>query len=355
MHRRFPFFVLALLAATSGFASVRFVTPLAGAQTLGPQLIEIATDAPAVDRVDFFVDGSLVGVARQAPWRIAFDFGTNLDARTINAKVWSAGYQKSETASVVTAAMTASESIDVDLVEVPLRLRSSRAVTAKDLRVRENGVEQTIRDIRRDRPAAHFAFILDRSLSMNDGKLTASAEAIEHGLSQLRPGDTASLVLFNHNVTRSRPLTRGASLASIVSGISPSGGTSLRDAVASISGSDRTYAIVITDGGDRSSALDEETVLRRISGTKTIAHAVVLGKSHTRFLDKAAKNTGGSVVTASKETVGAALNGILEDINSRYTVIYQSNNQKRGWRAVDVKPRRGDIAVLNARKGYFAK
>lgn len=355
MRRLLPILLAVTLATTSASAGVRFVAPLAGAQAIGPQLIEVATDSTSIDRVDFFVDGVFAGVTRQAPWRIAYDFGTQLDARTIVAKVWSSGYEKSETATLRTAAMTASESIDVDLVEVPVRVRSSRALSAGDFRVRENGVEQTIRDVRRERPPVHFAFVLDRSLSMNDGKLAASALAIERALGQLRPGDTASLVLFNHNVTRPQPLARGARLAAMLERVVPSGGTSLRDAVASIATGERTYAIVITDGGDRNSQLDEERALQTISGTKTIAHAVVLGNSHTRFLDKAAKSTGGSVVTASKESVANAVGEILEDINSRYTVIYQSSIEKRGWRTIDVKPRRGGLAILNARKGYFAR
>lgn len=336
-------------------AAVTFVSPQQGAQAIGPLTLEVTTDAQRVDRVDFFVDGALAGVARKPPYRIAYDFGTTLEARTVAAKVWANGYQRSESATILTAAMTANESIYVDVVEVPLRVRTAWTLTAKDLRVQENGVEQSIRDVRADRPPAHFAFVVDRSLSMGNGKLTATVAAIEQGLQQLRPGDSASLVLFHHNVARAKPITRGAKLAALFAGVVPSGGTSLRDAVASLASSERTYAIVITDGGDRSSELDEERALRRISGTRTIAHAIVLRSSHTRFLDDAAKNTGGTVVSASKETVGSALRGVLDDINSRYTVVYQSKGVKRGWRTIRVTPRRNTVTIVNARTGYFAE
>jgi hypothetical protein len=336
-------------------AAVTFVTPQQGAQAIGPALLEVTTDVPRVDRVDFFVDGTLAGVARKPPYRIAFDFGMTLAQRTVAAKVWSDGYQHSEGATITTAAMTANESIYVDLVEVPVRVRSSSPLTAKDLRIEENGAVQTIRDVRAERPPAHFAFVVDRSLSMGEGKLTATLAAIDDGLQQLRPGDSASLVLFHHNVAKAQSIARGANLAATLRDVVPSGGTSLRDAVASIASPDRTYAIVITDGGDRSSALDDETALRKISGTKTIAHAIVLGTSHAGFLDAAAKNTGGTVVRASKESVATALRGVLDDINSRYTVVYQSNTAKRGWRTIQVTPRRGSVTIVNARKGYFAE
>ena len=331
-------------------ALLTFVQPPPGAQVVGPSLIEIKTDATKIDRVEFSVDGVLAGVARQAPWRIAHDFGTSPAAHTIGAKLFANGYRDIQTATMTTLALTAGESVVVDLVEVPLRVRSSKQVKASDLRIRENGVDQTIRDLRPQRGAAHFVFVVDRSLSMGDGKLTAVLRAIDANLGLLRPDDTASIVLFNHNVMKARPIARGDRFDDI----SPSGGTSLRDAVASIRSNDRTYAIVITDGGDRNSELTDEEALRRISNTSTLVDAIILGDRST-FLDRAAKNTGGTVVRASARTVNEALHDAIADINSRYLAVYQSHGTKRGWRTIDVAARPRGITILAARKGYFAE
>lgn len=346
-------FAAALLAATAAAGDVVFVSPLEGSQALGITVLEVSTNTVGVDRVEFSVDGTLAGVARTPPYRVAFDFGTTLAAHRVSAKVWSNGFRTSESASVTTAALTVNDTLDVDLVEVPLRVRSSRAIRASDLRVRENGVDQKVRDVRQERPAAHFAFIVDRSLSMDGGKLEAALRAVEKSLQQLRAGDSASLVLFNHHVTRARTIRPGETLTT--TDLTPSGGTSLRDALASVASRDRTYAIVITDGGDRNSELTDEAALRKISGTKTIVHAVVLGSSHAKFLDRAASNTGGSVVAASSSSVAEALTQVLADINSRYLVVYQSSGTKRGWRTVDVRPRRGGMTIVSTRKGYFAE
>ena len=112
---------------------------------------------------------------------------------------------------------------------------------------------------------------------------------------------------------------------------------------------------MITDGGDRTSQLTDEAALRKISGTKTIVNAIVLGDTHTRFLDRAAGNTGGSVISATKNTVTSALRKLLTDINSRYLVIYQSNATRSGWRSIEVKSRRSGVTITSARKGYFAE
>jgi Mg-chelatase subunit ChlD len=339
-------------------ALLTFVQPPPGAQAIGPSYIEVKTDAANVDRVEFSVDGALAGVARKAPWRIAHDFGTSPEAHAIDAKLFSNGYRDVQTATMTTVALTAGGSVVVDVVEVPLRVRSSRPVTASDLRIRENGVEQTIRDVKPERAAAHFVFVVDRSLSMGDGKLTAVLHAIDANLRLLRPDDTASVVLFNHNVMKGRPIARGERVADVFGDVTPSGGTSLRDALASIrstvSSNDRTYAIVVTDGGDRNSALTEEEALRRISDTRTLVDAIILG-SRSSFLERAAKNTGGAVTKASARTVNEVLHDALADINSRYLAVYQSHGTQRGWRTIDVGSRNRGVTVLAARKGYFAE
>jgi hypothetical protein len=365
------------VAAAPQKAAIEFVQPLPNSQVVGPAFIEMTTTATNVDRVEFVVDGALAGVARKAPWRIAHDFGASAGTHIIEAKVFSNGYRNIDRATMTTVALTAGESVVVDLVEVPLRVRSSKPLRAADLHIRENGVEQTIRDVKPERGPARFVFVVDRSLSMGDGKLTAALEAIDAILGRrwesgegraeergdlLRADDTVSVVLFNHNVAKARAIARGERVANVFGDIAPSGGTSLRDALASIRSNERTYAIVITDGGDRNSELSEEEALRRISNTRTLVDAIVLGGTlggrlgdRSTFLERAAKNTGGAVVKASAQTVRQALHDAIADINSRYLAIYQSHGTPRGWRSIDVGARTRGVTIVAARKGYFAE
>jgi len=339
-----------LLAAAAQAADIVFVTPQNGAQAIGPMLIEITTSVANVDRVELSVDGELAGVARKPPYRIAHDFGSSLAAHAITAKVWSNGFRNSDAATIRTAAISAAETMNVDVVEVPMRVRSERPLQMSDLRVTENGIPQTIRELRADRGAARFVFVVDRSLSMGDGKLDAALRAIERESPLLRNDDRIDLVLFNHNVTKARPIGRGEQLTSVPA----SGGTSLRDALASIVTRERTYAIVITDGGDRNSAISEIDALHAISNTKMIVDAIVLGAT-SNFLREAAKNTGGTLVTADASTLQRALHALILDINSRYTLDYQSHGNGAGWRGIVIAPQRRGIEIVNARKGYYAR
>jgi hypothetical protein len=338
------------LAAAANGASIVFVSPQSGAQAIGPQPIEITTTITKVDRVELLVDGVLAGVARTPPYRIAHDFGTSPAAHVVTAKVWSNAFLNVDETSVTTASLGAGETLNVDLVEVAMRVRTPQPLRADDLRVIENGVPQSIRELHADRGAARFAFVVDRSLSMGDGKLDAALQAIARESMLLRADDRIEVVLFNHNVMRARPIARGERLPSVPA----SGGTSLRDALSSIGSRERTYAIVITDGGDRNSETPESEALRRISNTKLIVDAIVLGDA-SRFLATAAQNTGGTIAEASAATLERALRAMILDINSRYTLTYQSHGNGNGWRAITIAPRRRGIEIVNARKGYFAE
>src|SRR3954454_7658406 len=339
-----------LLAVGAHAADIAFVTPQNGAQAIGPMMIEITTSVANVDRVEFSVDGVLAGVARKPPYRIAHDFGTSLAAHAITAKVWSNGFRNSDEATIRTAAISAAETMNVNVVEVPMRVRSARSLQASDLRVTENGIPQTIRELRADRGAARFVFVVDRSLSMGDGKLDAALRAIANESPLLRNDDRIELVLFNHIVPKARPIRRGEPLPIVPT----SGGTSLRDALASIVTRERTYAIVITDGGDRNSAISESAALHAISNTKMIVDAIVLGDA-SNFLRDAAKNTGGTLVSADAATLPHALHALIVDINSRYTLDYQSHGNGAGWRTIIIAPQRRGIEIVNARKGYYAR
>jgi hypothetical protein len=345
---------MVLAAVTARAADVRFVSPQNGSQAVGPVVLEVQTDALAVDRVEFLVDGVLVGVARQPPFRISHDFGTSLDSHRIVAHVRSNHFRNDDTAEVRTAALSAGESISVDLVEIPLRLRSSEVVGPSDLEVRENGVVQAIRDVRADRPPGRFVFIIDRSLSMGGGRLAAALSAVDLALGMLRSDDTAQIVFFNHNVALPRDVEPGSNVSRMMSDVAPSGGTSLRDAVASLGGSRRTWAIVVTDGGDRNSELSEARAIERISGASVVVDALVLG-STSPFLRMAARNTGGTVITSDRIGLGHRMRSLIDDINSRYTLSYQSHGTAKGWRKVEVKARRRTLSITNARKEYFAE
>lgn len=352
--RFFASLVLALLLAGAAFASeVRFTSPLEGSQAIGVMSLELTTDAVNVDRVEFRVDGVLAGVSFRPPYRVAHDFGDSFSTHEITADIHSNGYRSHDRATVRTAALSIEQIVNVDLVEVPLRVTSRTSeLRPEDFEIRENGVRQTISEVRRQRPPSRFVFVVDRSLSMADGKLDAALRAIERQLPTLGAEDRAELTLFNHQVAGSLRVRSGEALDR---GTVPSGGTSLRDAVASARGRGRTIVIVISDGGDRNSALSSDEALKKIATQETAIYALTLGTGESEFLTKAASSTGGRTVRSSVRALDSDLASILSDINSRFTLVYQSSNSSAGWRQIEVRPRRRGVSIVTSRRGYFAR
>lgn len=346
--------VLVMLLAFPAFAaSVQFVSPPQGAEVIGVTTLEVVSNVVDVDRVEFHVDGKLAGVVRKPPYRFAYDFGVSLEPHHIVAYVRSRRFQQTDVAEVRTAAV-GGETITVNLVEVPMRVHAPRKVTADDLTVAENGVKQRIRDVAAERLDGRFVFLVDRSISMSDGKLTASLAAVDAARELLRPGDTAQIVFFNHNFGQLEDLPKAAQARELFANVTPSGGTSLRDAVVSTIAEARTITIVLTDGGDRNSEISSEDALRRVSSTNSMFFALVFDQA-SRFLENASENTGGAVTTVSASTVTSAMRELMNDINSRYTLTYQSSVKTKGWRTIRINSARPGVKVLNARKGYFAE
>ena len=319
---------------------------------IGVTTVEVTTDAEEVDRVEFIVDGTLAGVVRTPPYRFSFDFGTSLQAHHIVAHVRSHRFRDDDVAEIRTAAM--GESITVNMVEVPLRVHAPGPVTEKDLTIVEDGVKQTIREVFQDRPSARFVFLVDRSQSMGEGKLTAALAAVDAALDLQRPGDTAQIIFFNHNFGQLEALTPTARASALFASMQPSGGTSLRDAVVSTVAEERTITIAITDGTDRNSEISDQAALRKIGGANGMFFSLVFDRA-SKFLEQASQNTGGEITKVSAATVVDAMRTLIADINSRHTLTYQSTGKKKGWRAIKVASTRSEVRVTKARKGYFAE
>lgn len=348
--------LLLLLTSLPATAGVRLVTPLDGSQVAGATTIEAAVDTAGVNRVEFLVDGRLVAVIRTPPYRHLHDFGVETAAHTIAAVVHSNGFKTREEAKVTTLPLTMSDEVVVNLVEVPLAVRARRPLTTSDVMVRENGVPQTLSEIRNSRGATHFVFVVDRSLSMRGGKFEAAIAAIDHFRAKLNPDDSASIITFNHRVDSQRALRPRAGTAATLDRAAPSGGTSLRDALVSAKRSGRTVMITISDGADRNSATGVDATRLALGARDVTLYALLFANgSAAELLRDVARRTGGGVRQTEARRVSRDLDSILAELNSRHVAVYQSSGGARGWRSIEVKSRRRDVAVATARKGYFAQ
>lgn len=352
-----PFLPLALIlwhspALRAESLAFHFLSPLEQAQVIGPTVLEVTTSIESVDRVEFFVDGRLVGVMRKPPFRIIHDFGESLESHNVTATLFHDAYRKRTSAEVRTAIHAISDQLTVDLVELAVRLDGSSANPEKDLVVREDGQLQEILEVRSRRSPTTFLFVIDRSMSMGHGKLTASLRAVERMRGRIRPQDQARIILFNHRPDKPVDIDSLPELQKTI----PSGGTALLDTLAGLRPQRSSIVIVVSDGGDRNSLTETSEALRTIGRNEVTIFALLLDKgSATDFLLTATGNSGGMLLHSSTESLERDMGRIFDEIHGRRVVVYQSTNSGAGWRAIEVRSRRPSLRVRGVRRGYYSR
>lgn len=324
--------------------------PLEGEPLIGTVTAEVSLEG-AADRVDIWLDDRLTGSLREAPWIHTFDAGFSSEVRRLRVVVWRDGMATREVIEHSATPFTVGASIDVDLVEVPIRLRSSRRPAAASLEIREAGRPQEILELRAARPDSRFVVVLDRSLSMRGGRLDRAVEAVEWLRSQLRAGDSLELIYFNHTV--SSPLRPADDEQPITAPVA-SGGTALFDALTSVTTRERDIVIVISDTDDRHSVSRADAVRSHLTTRGVTIYSVALSRGNAAgMLGEMADATGG--LSLRHDDALSGVQDVLRDVNGRVIAVYQSTSHAAGWRPIVVRSRDSGVRVLSARKGYTAR
>jgi VWFA-related protein len=242
-------------------------------------------------------------------------------------------------------------------------------LAAEDLRVVEDGVEQTIESFQEAVAPMSIVMALDGSGSMRRS-LDAVKEAARTFVRSLRPTDPLALVHFADRVVFEHDLSlrRELSLESIDQH-QAAGGTALWDALydsmslLKLKGG-RRAVVVMTDGRDENgpgtapgSRHTLQDVLDRVRETETSVYAIALGANVDReALARIAAESGGEAYFPEDvTTLDAQYARVLENLRRRYVLNYTSTNTRRdgGWRTVEVTATRPDI-VIRSPGGYFA-
>jgi VWFA-related protein len=298
--------------------------------------------------------------------------------------------------------------VDTDVTNLPFTAmdKNRRFVTtlrAEDLRVLEDGVPQKLFTFHRetDRPLA-IAFLIDVSRSQQDTLPDEKAAArlfIEKVIRSDR--DMVAIVPFTGSAYLEQPLTRdllsvyrvlqrievaipayygaGRPLAGIRTGpglpATPAEGmTAIWDAVALTSsnvlanapGLRRRAIILLTDGLNTASRLDQKEAVDRALAAETVIYSIGIGNEREGVdrgvLRDLAQRTGGRAFFPDKKfDLNAAFAEIEQELRTQYLLAYSSTNKKRdgAYRKISVEivnPQlRKEKLEIRHRPGYFAK
>ncbi len=302
--------------------------------------LSVRVDVPSgreLDRVDCHLDAALLESMTVPPFRCRLPAGLRLPLSFVRA---AATLRTGETVEdLVFLGSGAPEEIEVRLVDLLVSVGGRQAgpatgLDAVDFRVLHRGVEARIRDFRNlaDRPLT-VALLMDISSSMGRGVRVAATSAQRFFEGILTDRDTASLIVFNHDLDRLAPFSGDTRLLRYAAeGLRAWGSTRLYDgiayAVSSFAGRpDRRALVVLSDGADTDSNLDFEAVLAQVERAGVVVYPIALrvnDPATTKALERLAESTGGRYhVAASVEDLDRIYREIERALRSQYLIAFE--------------------------------
>lgn len=274
---------------------------------------------------------------------------------------------------------------DVVLLNVTVQDTQGRLVAnldREDFQIFESGVLQSIENFSREPQPIALGILLDTSASM-DKKLATAQEAAVGFLRWLTPRDVAMVVDFDAQARIRQPFTSDRlALEEAIRSTRASGSTALYNAIYTAvnelrvvraeAGSEeptrRQAIVVLSDGEDTNSLIDDVAVLDALQRSEMALYAIGLRDPDPRqtgdrtfqraesILLRMARQTGGRAyfITETDELRNVYAQ-IADELSSQYTIGYVSTNVARdgSWRAVQVLTRPANT-VARTRAGYFA-
>jgi Ca-activated chloride channel family protein len=265
------------------------------------------------------------------------------------------------------------ESVDVRTVPIFVSVVDGNGQARDDVdrslfRILDNESEGKILEFGKafDQPIS-IALLVDSSASMTYELPQATRAARTFVQRIIKPGDRCAVFAIRDVPRRMQALTGERALVEkALDTFVPGGRTALYDAVTSAvrelkDEKNRRAIVILTDGGDNASMLsfDELDKTATEAGIPIYVIAYDSGEpADSHELDRMnylAAQTGGFVVTASKQNLTARYAAIERDLRAQYAIVYQITDfaRHKEWRKVRVMLK---SASLNARTihGYFA-
>jgi VWFA-related protein len=257
--------------------------------------------------------------------------------------------------------------------------KNGRLLTAlpqESFTVLENGVQQQIRQFKREDVPVSMGLVVDNSGSMRD-KRTRVESACLALVKDSNPEDEVVVVNFNDEAFNDLP--HGKSFTSDIKDmeealtrIDSRGGTAMRDAlrmsidhVKEKGRKDKKVLVVVTDGNDNSSIITLENLIKTAQQSEIVVYTIGLlsqedgreAKRAERALKALAEATGGAVYFPKDAAdVEQIAHQVARDIRNQYTIVYSPSNQSMDgtFRQIKVTAKGSGSPVVRTRSGYYA-
>jgi Ca-activated chloride channel family protein len=353
--------------------TVRLVEPREGAAA-APMRVRAEVRAPSdatVDRLELFLDEAPLATLFQEPWEMLVPRIPDPAPLYLRAVATLADGTTAEDAVLLAGDEGQRGAVEVELVEVyaaalDAQGRPVRGLSAEDFAVTEDGRRQRIDRFQHvTELPLHVALLVDTSASMEEILPDVEKAAIEFFRSTLEPRDRAAVFTFSEDTRLAAPFSNDLTTLTIaLVGLRAERGTALWDSAVhalhyfqGVAG--KRALLVFSDGADRGSCFRFDDALAYAQHAGVTIYAVSFGSAASGLLEgrrrlaRLAEATGGQAFTlTSVDELAATYDGIEEDLRSQYLLVYQSDGQGPGFRAVEVLVRKPGVTA-RAMRGYI--
>jgi Ca-activated chloride channel family protein len=368
---------------------LRIVSPMAGMPVFGdvPILAEVTPPhGTKILKVEFFVDGRMIGTVLDPPYRLDWDAQEGADHHVFKVKAYASNgsFAFAESRTPPRLGIQRARVLLVE-VYVTVKDRIGRFTTnleSEHFTIEEDGVKQRLALFSPERKPVQVVLLLDVSASMKrEKRLSTAIKAAQIFVEALEPEDSVAVVTFSDKVSvleefgSDRIRTMGA-IGSVV----PQRGTALYDAIhasAQMLGDKegRRALVLLSDGQDlaydgmNSGSLHTfEDALSEVLRQQVTVYTIGLGEqlatdfdfnrlhSAKDVLTRLGTDTGGRFFPVRRPgRLKRAFNNVLEELRFQYTLGYSPGNERHDgtWRQIAVEVNKPGLNVT-ARKGYFA-
>ncbi len=245
-------------------------------------------------------------------------------------------------------------------------------LTADDFAIADNGVPQTIDDVKAEVYPIDLTMVVDKTTGVIGGQIDHIQRAVVAVAHAMTANDTVRLITFDERI---RKIYAGApgNIGAAIATIEADGHSSLYDAVAASlmrprDAGRRSLVVVLTAGQDSASTISPATLMKVAKRADVVLDVFfaynesspTAGRQTWEFNDRfktirdVAHETGGLMDDMlGDDHVVQALESALVDFKSRYLISYTIRNVPRaGWHDITITLKHPNGAVILARHGY---
>ncbi len=238
--------------------------------------------------------------------------------------------------------------------------------------VYENGVQQPLKQFKREDVPVSLGIIVDNSGSMRDKRQKVESAALAL-VRESNPDDEVFIVNFNDEAFLDQPFTSDVKqMEQGLTKIDSRGGTAMRDALRMSIDYEKEKAqkikkvlLVVTDGNDNASIVSLENLVQEAQKSEVIIYAIGLLTEEERREANRAKRalnaltdaTGGQAYYPHEVAeVDRIAHQVAKDIRNQYTLAYSPLNSALDgtYRTVKVIANGPGHPVVRTRSGYYA-